>query len=469
MRSIPELTELLNVKLSDNQITKEELRDAACELHYALRNSRPPIESQNPIIGRYDKDNKLKPDANNVPLYYLNHKRVQFLLDWTVKYLPIIQILEGKGKLPFSRKPSETDYEAFVKSKINAYVDQIKIYKDNLSKLGIPTFLSDDDLSIIEFNCKDLLEAIGKYLDGLPDMAYNALKKCMDRIESNKLKPFRDKKDPNGDILFKMRLGEAHRFYSADNMFHIPFESRGLVKTNRYSIPGLPCVYLGSTTVTCWEEMGRPDLDSTHTSLFLTSKKLTYYNLSVPPTAMAEFLKDKISDHYGGSLRKLYEMVRAYLVLWPLIACCSIKVKNPNDSFKPEYIVSQLLLQWIQQSRKYDGIRYFSTKINNYTFNNFQLYSNYAFPVKARKGKGQCNKLRKKFTYITKAVPWQAFQIHKSLSQEETTPSEKFNMSATLELIPGGIEIPYKTSDFGRLETYLVYQMEKETEVKIKY
>ncbi|MFW1494652.1 hypothetical protein ACEV9S_24505, partial [Vibrio parahaemolyticus] len=48
---------------------------------------------------------------------------------------------------------------------------------------------------------------------------------------------------------------------------------------------------------------------------------------------------------------------------WPLIAACSIRVKNPSDNFKPEYIIPQLLLQWARDYKSIDGIRYTSTHI----------------------------------------------------------------------------------------------------------
>lgn len=53
----------------------------------------------------------------------------------------------------------------------------------------------------------------------------------------------------------------------------------------------------------------------------------------------------------------------ADVFMWPLIAACSIKVKHREDSFKPEYIVPQLLLQWIRNNQEIDGIRFSSTHI----------------------------------------------------------------------------------------------------------
>ncbi|WP_379134426.1 hypothetical protein [Paenibacillus sp. sgz500958] len=140
------------------------------------------------------------------------------------------------------------------------------------------------------------------------------------------------------------------------------------------------------------------------------------------------------------------------MILWPVMACCSIRVMNPDDTFKPEYIVPQLLLQWIQHSGEYDGVSYFSTKIDDYTRKNYRAFQNFAFPVKERKLNGHCDQLREKFSHLTNAVPWQVFQMHKSTSLGNTGPCER---NFELSLIPN-MPFLYATSDFGRLETYLI-------------
>ena len=43
------------------------------------------------------------------------------------------------------------------------------------------------------------------------------------------------------------------------DLFHVPFEEREKLASQRYSIPGVPCLYLGSSAYVCWEELGRPE------------------------------------------------------------------------------------------------------------------------------------------------------------------------------------------------------------------
>jgi hypothetical protein len=56
------------------------------------------------------------------------------------------------------------------------------------------------------------------------------------------------------------------------DIFHVPFEKRRLVGNQRYSITGLPCLYLGSSLWICWEELGRPPLNSLWVSRFRVAR-----------------------------------------------------------------------------------------------------------------------------------------------------------------------------------------------------
>jgi hypothetical protein len=59
-------------------------------------------------------------------------------------------------------------------------------------------------------------------------------------------------------------------------------------------------------------------------------------------------------QYYNTRNRPVYDLVVAHAVCWPLIAACSIKVKNPGANFKPEYVVPQLILQWITDETRID-------------------------------------------------------------------------------------------------------------------
>src|SRR4029077_14880750 len=71
------------------------------------------------------------------------------------------------------------------------------------------------------------------------------------------------------DQLYRIRPAKADEWHlEKRSLFHIPFNERHKVARQRYSIPGLPCLYLGGTLYVCWLEMNRPNFDSLFISRF---------------------------------------------------------------------------------------------------------------------------------------------------------------------------------------------------------
>ncbi|MDD8964989.1 hypothetical protein LAY44_22110, partial [Escherichia coli] len=55
------------------------------------------------------------------------------------------------------------------------------------------------------------------------------------------------------------------------DLFHIPFKLRHRVSAMRFSVSGLPCLYLGTSIFVCWQEMGKPDFDKLYISSFISN------------------------------------------------------------------------------------------------------------------------------------------------------------------------------------------------------
>ena len=174
--------------------------------------------------------------------------------------------------------------------------------------------------------------------------------------------------------LFKARVGDFYPFCE-DDMFHIPFNKRGLIQNQRYSINGMPCLYLGTSTYVCWEELGRPDFNSYWVSRFeITNQELRILNLSYTLQDIYDLKNNNYEDD------KLEKLIVEYFLYWILQCACSISVKNKNRVFREEYIVPQLIMQNIR-SLDIDGIMYFSVR-GKYTKNyNSWIMKNFAFPA----------------------------------------------------------------------------------------
>lgn len=173
---------------------------------------------------------------------------------------------------------------------------------------------------------------------------------------------------------------------SHKDMFHIPFGKRGIVSTQRYSIPGYPCLYLSEKIFGCWKELGQPNLDSCMISRLTNERELSVWDLRIPD-------KSKWNDS---------TIFERNCSLFPLVIACMFRVKEANAVFKPEYIIPQLLLQVILDNKSIDGIVY--TSVHNTTDFKFPDFVkiNYVFPVKEQKsGYSHCPQLCEMFR-ITK-------------------------------------------------------------------
>ncbi len=278
------------------------------------------------------------------------------------------------------------------------------------------------------------------YLRGDPYNAYKIFDKCLnDRIHSYQalLKEFIF--EPNENF-YRLRLKKENFPLSKGEMFHIPFQDRGKVPSYRFSIPGFPTLYLSKTLYVAWEELKRPDLDEFQCVRLSSNNQIKCLDLTTPD----------LSDPYSPSA---YE----YFITWPLIAATSIKVAKPNDHFKPEYIFPQLLLQWIRNNKKLDGIKYNSThlKYNFAKSTNYDLY-NVVIPVKTNPEIGYCPRLIELFHSTT---PISHQLLNTSTGGQVFIYSdvefEKIDKKIPkLELIPGKF-YPYSSSILGQMELYL--------------
>ncbi|HBR1790793.1 TPA: hypothetical protein L9M30_004898 [Klebsiella pneumoniae] len=158
--------------------------------------------------------------------------------------------------------------------------------------------------------------------------------------------------------LFRVR--KSHSAISErKDIFHIPFSMRHLVNAQRYSVAGLPCLYLGSSLYVCWLEMDKPDFDKLYISSFSSNDS---------ESKILNFTADIIYSKYNNIQRKnilsAYEKL-AYICLMPLIYACNYVKKNNSVSFTQEYIIPNLLMQWISRRSKSNivGIAYRSTKM----------------------------------------------------------------------------------------------------------
>lgn len=315
--------------------------------------------------------------------------------------------------------------------------DQPDNYRKNLSQA-----LREYQRLLSQLNTNDqpvgwdaILISVKKTIDKINGIALNSYKgipSTAGKQLGNLLKDLQDNilyKEIVADTSFyRMRTIEDLRtniLYK--EMFHIPMDMRRNVTTQRYSTPGYPCLYLGMSVYTCWEEMNRPKMSDSWASCLKTTTPITLFDLSIPTS---EVFQNKITN---------------YAKLFPLIISCMLPVENPKDIYKPEYIIPQLLTEWIIKN-KMTGIIYTSIhKDSGFDFPT-DKYNNVAMPVQnPLKDKGYCETLSSYF----KITPPMNYEIE-LLRNGEVIDMGAFGLDEEQQR-----EENYRFSAFGHLEAWL--------------
>lgn len=228
----------------------------------------------------------------------------------------------------------------------------------------------------IEEDSKILLRFVDYYLRGNISSCYNSFKRWWN---SQRFEYFDESYETS--VFYRMReRKEGENEFSYEDLLHIPFQLRGKVTNQRYSIGGFPCLYVSTSLYQTWEELCRPYIQHLYVIAMRFTKQLSILDMRL--------MRDITSE----------KQLKCYLQRLPLIIACAVKVKNSNDFFKPEYIIPQTLLHTTKQDR-IDGILYSSMKTNSTFYNkeqwnDFSKNENIVIPVKSSSEKGFCKQLQ---------------------------------------------------------------------------
>lgn len=336
---------------------------------------------------------------------------------------------------PFSY---DTDFKIYFHKKLNEYLELLKSLEDPIDIPYIRTKCSSLYKIQSEF-ITGLMDTLDIYLYGKPNQAYNKFENVIINRNKKIQKLFKIEIIENNVNFYRIRIIKNNDTIDRNEFFHIPFEKRTKVDSQRYSVPGFPCLYLGKTIYVCWEELLKPNIHEFRSVRIKLKKTIKYVNL-VPP-----IIEGELNDI------KYYR----YIILWPLIFACSIKIKEYEHPFKPEYIFPQLLLQYIRNNNNIDGLCYWSTCVKENPLIFKGMHENFVLPVKTNNLSGLCPILCDKFE-ITEPVSFQMFEFSGLLHNFAYNPNvlDFENMNEDIEIIPGE-KIKYVHTIFGKLEYYL--------------
>lgn len=321
--------------------------------------------------------------------------------------------------------------------------------------------ISGDALVDVNSLCDKLTEVLKLYYDGRKGEAFIEFRAIMNgNSETEGLFTSIDWVDINaGEFYYRARERKLGDNFSIRDMFHIPLNKRGIVSTQRYSSLGYPCLYLGNSIYSCWEEMRRPAFNNLMFSAYKVRNPFRVFDMRIPGDS------DYFPDRLIQTIRRI-----------PLVLACGFVVNNYRDVFKPEYIISQLLLDTIicdsrrrtqREKSVIDldviwGVLYTSTHISDDFPYGKHLLENIVLPViESNKSSNHCYYLASLFD-ISKPSCYEYESLKENTSRmfwdtidEEKTASEKVRQQYSQSKL-GYLEERLKTAQFETLPHIMV-------------
>ena len=232
--------------------------------------------------------------------------------------------------------PIERESDNFLEDVDNAY----KKYFTDVESLDLELFENSDVRNDTIRGIKDRIQSIKsvlkKYLEGCHSDAYVLLKDSITNSDGAlDIGVFTiGKTEDTKQYYYRARINDG-TIKSFPDMFHIPNNKREIIRTERFSALGYPCLYLGNSVYDCWEEMGRPSFDELYFSGYKVVEEFKVYDLRKPNKE--DFETEKLPD----LLKRLIYVI-----------ACQFKVLHRDGHFKPEYIIPQLILELIISSNR---------------------------------------------------------------------------------------------------------------------
>jgi hypothetical protein len=245
-------------------------------------------------------------------------------------------------------RPSAEDFGDFLRRVFAAYVEGL----EGLDTNDVEVAEVHRRLNAVKVACGQLPNAIEATYSGKPDECVEVVDGTLEMFQTeidrlSRLGPATE--DPGS--LYRMRMGGPARRYSCGDLFHIPYDKRHLIANQRYSFPGLPCLYLGRSLYVCWEELGRPDLNQVAIAKckLRDGESVRILDLSYRPRDVSTAPQPQTRIDVA--------------TIWPLLAACSVKVEPYDALFRAEYVVPQSVLRWLLKHDRFDGLSYCSTHV----------------------------------------------------------------------------------------------------------
>lgn len=225
-------------------------------------------------------------------------------------------------------------------------------------------------------------------------------------VECNGKKVWTSVRITRGHTFFRVRgvKGKTDEIQkNPDELFHIPLSKRNLTNNERFSIAGFPSLYLSSMLPLAWQESGYPQkyYYSEYQYLKLDGRDREPEN---ELAFLALYSPGEICDWGSAVKYKDFELwltvVIKCLMLYPLTMACSFVNHSSKGSYKQEYVIPQMLMQWVLRNKGIvQGISYFTCADIRMMPSRYCAYNVVIPAIEPYDTKKYSQKLRDEFTW----------------------------------------------------------------------
>lgn len=184
----------------------------------------------------------------------------------------------------------------------------------------------------------------------------------------------------DGDIWTYFRITPGRKFFrvrqvddknsviadNPDELFHIPLTKKALTNNERFSLAGFPGLYLSTMLPLAWQETGYPkkyyfsEFEYERMTFERRDKndkeELRFLALYSP----IEICNWGVSEKYS-HFCLWFNVIKRYLRQYPIILACAFVNHSGKGTYKQEYVIPQMLMQWVQRNSSImQGISYFT-------------------------------------------------------------------------------------------------------------
>jgi len=217
--------------------------------------------------------------------------------------------------------------------------------------------------------------------------------------------------------LFRARWKSKFDPKDINEFYHVPFSKRHLVGSQRFSIPGLPLLYLGSSILTIEKELEAKESSDLEYSAFLPSYSHFYnYKIFDLKNSINNLLENNLPGIMGADIPFSYDgddntsfqpRFTQEIQSNILLQICTFPTEL-KSSFIPEYVIPQILTVALQE-KGFNGLSFPSTKCfeslkGNHRFSSHHL--NYVVFTKYNSKKDNDGDLLSRFfTFTLNNIP----------------------------------------------------------------